>query len=151
MKRTSVLMFISGTMLLAAGCASKATITGTVSYKGKPIPSGNITFTPESGAPLVNAPIREGKYSAENVPTGNAKVSIMSMYMASRPSPMMDPSKKDKMAPPKDAPPEAQKAFQQSTQSKQGIKIPEKYTDPEQSGLSYTVTSGKQTKDFNLD
>lgn len=151
MKRTSVFMFIAGAMVLAGGCASKATITGTVTYKGEPIPSGSITFTPESGAPLVNAPIRDGKYTAEDVPMGNAKVSIMSMYMSGRPSPMMDPGKREKMAPPKDAPPEAQKAFERSTQFKKGLKIPEKYVDPQQSGLTYTVQRGPQTKDFNLD
>lgn len=151
MKRTYVLIFISGAMLLAGGCASKATITGTVTYKGKPIPSGSITFTPESGAPLVNAPIRDGKYTAESVPTGDAKVSITSLYMNRSSSPMMDPNKRDKLAPPKDAPPEAQKAYQRTPEFKPGLKIPEKYTDPEQSGLSYTVQRGSQTKDFNLD
>ncbi len=93
----------------------------------------------------------DGKYTAENVPIGPVKVAITSMYMAKSPPPMMNPRMQAKMGPPPDAPPEARKAFEQSTQFKKGLKIPEKYGDPAQSGLTYTVTSGKQTKDFNLE
>jgi len=80
MKRTFV-VFVVGVTLLAAGCGSKATITGTVTYQGKPIPQGYIVFYPDSGARPVNAPIIDGKYTAEQVPTGPAKVSITSLYM----------------------------------------------------------------------
>jgi hypothetical protein len=150
MRRTAVLLFAAGLVLAAAGCGSKGTITGTVTYKGTPIPSGTILFTPDSGAPPVNAPIKDGKYTAERVPVGAVKVTITSMYVERPSSPMMVMNKK---GPPEDAPipPEARQAFQQSAPGKNGLKIPAKYADVAQSGLTYTVQSGQQTKDFNLE
>jgi hypothetical protein len=163
MKRTFV-VFVVGVTLLAAGCGSKATITGTVTYQGKPIPQGYIVFYPDSGARPVNAPIIDGKYTAEQVPTGPAKVSITSLYMEGGGGPPMarqlegSPEMISKMGgPPQDAPipPEARERMAQGAASfgqfKKGIKIPDRYGDPEQSGLNYTVGAGQQTKDFKLD
>jgi hypothetical protein len=147
----SVFVFIVGGALLTAGCGGKGTVAGTVKYKGTPIPSGTIMFTPESGVGLINAPITDGKYAADNVPTGTAKVTVTSMYTPRNSNPMMGPKGKGKMTPPADAPPEARKAFEKKTEYKKGLKIPDKYADPEQSGLTYTVQSGMQTKDFNLE
>lgn len=153
MKRTSVSFFILTLAIPAVGCGSKATVTGTVTYKDKPIPSGTILFAPDSGAPSVNAPINDGKYTAERVPTGPAKVSITSVYTEGE-AQFMAKKMGGKMGPPKDAPipPEARKAFEEeSTQLKKGIKIPDQYGDPATSGLTFTVKSGRQTKDFKLE
>lgn len=153
MKRTAVFVFFTSAMLWAAGCGgSGGTVTGTVTFKGEPIPSGNVMFYPDSGAPMVTAPIMDGQYTAEKVPTGSAKVAITSMFFEGQPSsPMMNPNMRNKTVPSKAVPPEAQKAFEESTQMKKGVKIPERYLDPKQSGLTYTVKSGKQTKDFQLE
>jgi hypothetical protein len=151
MKRTYGFAFILSAALLTGGCGGKGTITGTVKYKGTPIPSGNIMFTPEGGGGLINAPIMDGKYTADNVPTGPAKVAVTSMYRPVNFNPMMDPKKGGKMGPPPDAPPEARKAYEKSHEFKKGLQIPEKYGDPAQSGLTYSVQSGPQTKDFNLE
>jgi len=169
MKRASV--FLTAATLLAVGCGSKATITGTVSYKDKPIPEGNIVFTPESGGRPVSAVIKDGKYTAEKVPTGPAKVTISSMYMkgADTNTPLAKkgvakgvgggpPELTKKLGgPPEDAPlpPEARAMMERRASmadpSKKGMKIPDHYADPEKSGLTYTVQSGQQTKDFKLE
>jgi hypothetical protein len=167
MKRTSIVVCIAGAALLGVGCGSKAAITGTVTYQGKPIPAGYIVFTPESGAPAVNAPINDGKYTAEKVPTGPAKVTVTSLYMEDKASNLkanrmgagtMPAEAMAKMgAPPKDAPipEEARERMSRGaasfTQSKKGLKIPDKYGDPAKSGLTYTVQPGSQSKDFNLE
>lgn len=71
--RAAVLLF---TIALSIGCAGdegpqKYDVTGAVTYKGKPIPYGDIRFEPTQG--LVNrqsvvlAEIRDGQYSARIV------------------------------------------------------------------------------------
>jgi hypothetical protein len=132
--------------LLSAGCGSKGTITGTVSYQGKPLPSGSVMFVPQTGTP-VTATIDDGKYTVEKVPTGPAKIGVTSVNFDA-PSGQMA----QMMMPPKDAPipPEARKAMEARGQGKKGIKIPENYGDPEKSGLTHTVTGGQQVHDIPL-
>jgi hypothetical protein len=152
MKRASV--FLTAATLLAAGCGSKATITGTVTYKDQPIHEGNIVFTPESGGRSVGAVIKDGKYTAEKVPTGPAKVTVTSMYAQGAGGPQELTKKMG--GPPADAPlpPEARAMMERrstmASESKKGVKIPDHYADPEKSGLTYTVEAGPQTKDFKL-
>jgi hypothetical protein len=132
-------------VLLTAGCGSRGTVSGTVTYKGAPIPSGNVTFVPEKGG-AVTAVIEDGKYTAENVPAGPATIAVTSVAGNARSAFMSK-----RMTPPKDAPipPEARKAFE-GGQGKKGIEIPERYNDPNQSGLTCTVRGGPQTHDIDL-
>src|SRR6516165_7184488 len=64
---------------LAAGCGKpKGSVSGKVTYQGKPLTAGMVTFSPEKGA-AVNSPIDgEGNYRVENVPVGTAKISVRS-------------------------------------------------------------------------
>jgi hypothetical protein len=131
--------------LLVAGCSSRGTVSGTVTYQGKPLPSGTVTFIPERG-PAVTAVIDEGKYTAEKVAAGPAKVAVASVSVE------VPPGFVKHMQPPKDAPipPEARKALEAGAQIKKGVKLPENYADPDKSGLTYTVTGGPQTYDIDL-
>ncbi len=169
MKRASV--FLTAATLLAMGCGGpKATITGIVTYKDQPIHEGNIVFTPESGGRPISAIIKDGKYTAEKVPTGPAKVTVTSMYMKGGAANTFAAKKgagkggggapeltKRIGGPPKDAPlpPEARAMMERRSsmadESKKGVKIPDHYADPERSGLTYTVEAGQQTKDFKLE
>jgi hypothetical protein len=166
MIRTTVVFCIVGVTPLVVGCGSYATVTGTVTYKGQPIPSGYIVFHPESGARLANAPIIDGVYNAEKVATGPAKVTITSLYMEGGTSTMAKrmggegapPEMISKMGmPPSDVPipPEARERMAKGAasfaQTKKGLKIPDRYGDPELSGLTYAVEAGQQTKDFKLE
>jgi hypothetical protein len=135
--------------LLLAGCGSKGTISGMVTYQGKPIPSGNVTFFPANGAPVV-ATISDGKYTAEKVAAGPARVAVVSISGdpggSSAAGRMMDAK------PPPDAPmpEEARKVFEGKGRIKKGIRIPANYSDPDKSGLTCTVTGGSQTHDIDL-
>ena len=142
-------------LLLAVGCASKGTITGTVSYQGKPIPEGSVMFIPEGGGPVATGIINDGKYTAEKVPVGPAKVAITSLYNAGEKenamAQMIQGGGKGGGPPPGTMPEEARQFFSGGGAPKKGLKIPEKYSDLKNSPLTYTVTGGSQTKDFNLD
>jgi hypothetical protein len=131
--------------LLVAGCSSRGTVSGTVTYRGKPVPSGNVTFVPERG-PAVTAVIDGGKYTAENVPAGPAKVAVTSVSVE------VSSGFAKHMQPPKDAPipPEARQALEAGAQIKKGIDLPANYADPDKSGLSLKVTGGPQAHNIDL-
>lgn len=64
--------------VFALGCGSDAgSVTGSVTYDGKPVENGYITFTPADGkGTMVAGPIANGRYSVENVPPGSKIVKI---------------------------------------------------------------------------
>jgi len=125
---------------LAAGCAKpKGSISGKVTYQGKPLTTGFVTFTPEKG-PAVNSPIYgEGKYRVESVPVGAAKISVTAVSATSTET-------LRKVSNPKD-PKEMMKALKPEST---GTKIPSTYNDPDKSGLTYTVQQGPQEHDIQL-
>jgi len=125
---------------LAAGCAKpKGSISGKVTYQGKPLTTGFVTFTPEKG-PAVTSPIDgEGNYRVEKVPVGAAKISVTAVSGTNTES-------LRKVSNPKD-PKEMMKALKPEST---GLKIPLTYNDPDQSGLTYTVQQGPQEHDIQL-
>jgi hypothetical protein len=54
---------------------AKGTVKGTVTFLGKPVPKGKVTFHPEKGDP-VEADIKDGKYTAKGLPVGPFRVTI---------------------------------------------------------------------------
>jgi hypothetical protein len=136
-------------VLVAAGCSqSSGKMSGTVTYKNQPLTTGVVTFITETGAATASID-SNGTYTAEEVPPGTAKVSVF----VSGGAPKMKGGVggvKDRMTIPKDLPPEAQKAFENSKKGGSGVNIPAKYLDPEQSGLTVTVKSG-QNPPYNIE
>jgi hypothetical protein len=121
------------------GCGTgDATVTGKVTYKGKAVESGTVTFFGESNVTKSSIISADGKYSITIAP-GPVKISIVGPPAASGSSVLkMDPSKFGTSAP---AP----------AKSKEAIRIPERYADPQKSGQSYTVKAGSQEYDLKLD
>jgi hypothetical protein len=52
---------------------TKGTVKGIVTLNGKPVEKGKVTFRPEKGDPI-QAEIKDGRYTAEGVPVGTARV-----------------------------------------------------------------------------
>jgi hypothetical protein len=158
-------------LLLGAvtGCGGKAKVSGTVTGPdGQPLPSGRITFLPASGPPGVSADIEDGKYTAEDVATGENHVSVDTAYIAEAYK-GVGTSKSSNLTgtgaagpPPKDAPPEAVAALSKLNAGRDEVikhakekmakyrEIPEKYTDTKTSGLSVTVKSGNNNYPVDL-
>jgi hypothetical protein len=66
-------------MLALAGCGDNpnvADVTGTVTYNGKEIEDGMITFISVDGKGDGGSNIVEGKYTAKRVPVGRTRVKI---------------------------------------------------------------------------
>lgn len=126
--------FCSLLLVLAAGCGkSKGTISGRVTYKGTPLTSGTIIFHSSDGyvdSTSINA---RGEYTLANFPVGTAKITVVTQpYEKETPSGV--PSK----------PGATRKRVANF------VAIPKKYSDPEQSDLTWTVESGSQQYDIDL-
>jgi hypothetical protein len=126
--------------LLATGCGGqgKGTVSGKVTYQGKPLPSGFVTFVPEQGAALHSEIQSDGSYRMNNVPLGAVKISV-------EPKSAQDTLKSSAM--PRN-PKDFSKAKTAMTES--DAKIPSRYADPNKSQLTYTVTKGSQQHDIDL-
>ncbi len=138
-------------LLLLAGCSSSnGTITGKVTYQGKPLPSGTVTFVPEKGGSAVVGVIQDGEYKATKVPTGPAKIAVITSstsappdYIAQMrpPAELMEKAGMDKSA---------AESAKSASPSQQAPSLPEKFKDPDKSGLTYTVKSGTQVHNIDL-
>ena len=153
----------------STGCGGKAKVSGTVTGPdGKPLPLGRISFTPASGPPGVTADIQDGKYTAEDVRTGENKVSVETAYIELEANLVLHPDRPGGSggtggsgAPMPGMPPEAVAGMAEMNKGRdEGIKhakdnlakyraIPDKFNDPKTSGLSFTVKSGDN--DFPVD
>jgi hypothetical protein len=105
------------------GCSGQGDISGVVTYKGKPLAGGTIAFYIEDKAVFSNGIDLDGSYTVTNVPTGTAKIAVMTILPIAIPG----------------APKPA--AY---------TPIPARYNDREKSGLTYQVRSGSQTHNLDL-
>jgi hypothetical protein len=128
-------------LLLAAvpGC-QKATgdVSGVVRYKGAPLPGGRITFLSEDkSAGGFTALLKEdGSYTIPGCPVGTAKISVETF-------PHSDPGSVPAGLGIK--PPGGSEAVPGKF-----VPIPARYADPEKSGLTFPVTTGKLKHDVDL-
>jgi hypothetical protein len=124
---------------LAAGCGGgKGTVTGRVTYKGDPLPYGNVQFFTSGGA-FVAEIKADGTYTLPDVPAGPARISVN----------CQDPKYADFMKA-LSASARDPKAPKPKGRPEDFDKIPSKYNDPDAGGLTYTVKSGTQTHDIPL-
>jgi hypothetical protein len=133
-------------LLLSAGCSSKGTISGKITYQGKPLAAGTVTFVQEQGGGSFGGTIRNGEYKVEGVPPGPVKIAVSTSSTPNRAIGKMQP------------PPEVLKSAVRDRPAEEGAKsevpetvpIPPKFQSPDTSGLTYTVTSGKQVHDIDI-
>jgi hypothetical protein len=138
-------------LAVCAGCSSSSqgTISGKVTYHGKPVPAGTVVFVPQVQGGSFAAPIRDGQYKLENCPVGPAKIAVSSKQAITAPMKGMmsktkpPPEIEEKLG--RGAPAEGASSNNAPTAS-----IPPRYQDPEKSGLSYTVKSGSQVHDIDI-
>lgn len=122
-------------VLLLGGCGGSdtGTVNGKVTYKGKALNSGEVTFVAEGKTrSAVIGP--DGTYTLNEVPPGPHQVSVLvrgQQYATAAP------------ATPKGAPPMPGTRVQP-------VPVPVKYASPASSGLTYRVAAGSQTIDIPL-
>jgi hypothetical protein len=121
MTRKLLTILIVGVALTLPGCGGTGEVSGVVKLKGQPLPTGTITFFDEAGKTW-SGTINEGAYTVKGIPTGTAKVVVITPQNIQMPG----------VAPVKTIP------------------INPKYNDANSSGLTYDVRNGPQTKDWDL-
>jgi hypothetical protein len=127
-----------------AGCgASKGTVSGKVYYKDDPLKGGTVMFIrPDKQSYL--AEIREdGSYAIEKLPPGEVSI-VVETASLKPPNPYVLKNK-----PSADAG-EGYKPTDFAARAKRFVPIPERYFDPDKSGLKYAVKGGKQVYDIKL-
>ena len=125
------ILLLAALLVTASGCGGnrKVTINGTVSYKGQPLSGGMLQFVGPNGTPSA-APIQpDGTFIMTDVAPGEVTVSITATPRSSGPG-----GGKAKAAP-KVTPAD----------------LPEKYHDPERSGLKYTITPTTTQLEIKMD
>jgi hypothetical protein len=125
-------------VLLLTGCApATSTVTGTVTLNGKPVTEGQVSFIFADGM-VVTAMIQaDGSYMAPEVPVGPARVAVYGPAVAQAEAEII--KVKGKEGGKARTPPKAAKGD-----------IPDRYSNPDTSGLSVTVTKGETKYEIPL-
>jgi hypothetical protein len=152
---------------LGCGKIKMVNVSGQVTYNGKPVPGGLITFRPaDPKQNSVSAELDEQGNFSVILPSGEVSVLIDNRELAPRPAwtfsgvppgLKLPPevvaklgSAKGKAEPPPEIDPTKTADAPRPKSSGRYLRIPEKYHDLEQSGLKFTVEGGNQTKNIEL-
>ncbi len=133
--------------LAAAGCdPARGTVSGRVTYQGRPLPTGTVQFFCGDGQILSGLIREDGTYSVADVPAGPVRVTVVSH------PPVPTGFQLPQHLPPSNGAP----AFSTNgpttakAPANRAVAIPERYGAPEHSGLSLEVTRGDQVYDIPL-
>jgi hypothetical protein len=150
----SLLRLLCGCLLLGlltgtTGCkkglhsTTHEEVSGKVLFKGKPLPGGRVTFAAIEGGFASTRPIDENGDYKINAPIGNVLISVENrMFQPGGGARRGDPKHNLKR-------PDAQ-GVEEEMKGRRYVPIPERYTNCDTSGLTYTVKPGAQTHDIEL-
>src|SRR5437660_1764669 len=89
----------------SAGCAGSGTITGKVTYQGRPLTGGTVQFTSTKGRGTRTVQIGEdGSYTIPNMPTGPVKIAVETKSAQPPPVTTTGDDPRARMRPPAGAP-----------------------------------------------
>src|SRR5262249_42747738 len=145
-------------LFLLGGCGGPSgVVSGKVSYKGTPLNAGEILFLTEKGQLLRSTIDPEGNYSISKVPAGTVKIGVLPA-MQGPPAPTVmrggppGSGRPPEIPLPKEGgpPPEFRDAFKPKAADPKLKDFPQKYKEPETSGLTYSASGGSQTYPIEL-
>jgi hypothetical protein len=145
-------VLLSFALSLAAGCSSKGTVSGKITYRGKPVTVGTVMFVPEQGGGGFTASIQDGEYKVEGLPPGPTKIAVGTPSASGSANRFINAINK------RQPPPEIMRKKSPDKSAEEPAKpsvsptvpIPPKFHNPETSGLTYTVQSGAQVHNIDL-
>ena len=130
------LALIAALGLFGCGAPKETTVSGKVTYQGKPLITGFVLLRFDDNNEVNGAIAVDGTYTIRTVFQGHAKIAVGSpkppdpAASAGRQAPNVDPST--------------------LPDPKNWVPIPEKYLNTETSGLEITVGGGTNKKDIEL-
>jgi hypothetical protein len=122
-------------VLALVGCSEgrmrTAEVNGTVTYKGKPVPQGTVTFIPDAGGPSATGEIKDGAFSMTTYVRGDGAVLGKHKVVIAAMQDMKDrlPEDRNPLPPPI---------------------VPTKYTSPATTTLTTLVEDKENTPVFDL-
>jgi hypothetical protein len=124
------------------------TVSGKVTYKGRPLPSGTVTFYGPDNSVKVAQIAPDGTYIIFEAPAGSATITVAT----TPPLPSRELLRITKPPPDPTNPPRVPKlkAPAGSETANRYVPIPARYRKLGESGLRYTVRRGSQTFDIHL-
>jgi hypothetical protein len=139
------------------GCGGRGSLSGKVLLKDKPLPGGTVIFIHPGKGSFTATIQADGGYKIDNLPSGTVKVAVTGPPAVASHGKGWTPSDAD-LEKIKQTQPGLSK---EAVLGKMGVTpsgprtpavvIPERYSDPEQSGLTLTIVSGPQNLDIKLD
>jgi len=142
-------LLILPALLAVCGCGNQtATVTGKVTYNGRLLKGGSVTYVSTEGKPSISGSISEdGSYTLVKVPVGLVKICVDTESL----NPANIPKAPMKYGPPAgQSAPEGFSSGDADTAKKRFVKIPETYGKEETTTLTYSVTPGDQQHDIDL-
>ncbi|MBM3993445.1 MAG: hypothetical protein FJ303_04745 [Planctomycetes bacterium] len=125
--RTLVAVAFAFTLVSAAGCGGPkwgGAVSGTVTIGKELLPSGAVTFIGADGEAR-NAEIVNGRYEIPQPPFGLCQITVMTA-------------------------PEVDETTGKAKSGGKYVEIPARYSNPNESGLTFTITEQPQNHDINL-
>jgi hypothetical protein len=123
----------------AGGCGGPTTtVTGKVTYRGRPVTYGSVTFLSANKMARFGVIQPDGSYTVENVPPGTVRIGVISRDPAKSRA-----ARRKRQSSPPGNPPAASAATG-------WFPLPPQFETAETSGLSFTVTSGRVHYDIEL-
>jgi hypothetical protein len=145
-----MLLGLAATIGLSGCGGSSGSIAGKVYYKGQLVKGGNVQFVASDGSARSSPIGEDGTYTIDKMRLGDAKISVDTSSFKPQKGVFAYGSKPMKPPP---GQPEGSGYKPPDTQelAKRYVEIPEKYSDPNKSGLTYTVKSGRQDYDIKME
>lgn len=155
--RSTHIVVMALVMVGVFGCApATGSISGTVTYQGKPLPHGRVTFVCADGTVVSGKIASDGSYTIPQAPVGRAKVAVRCLEEAMPTLVLADPSElpgakgtgsstnvpRTPMMVPSALKPKSKPTV---------FRIPDHYQEAEKSGLTYEIQQGNQTHNIKLE
>lgn len=137
--QTAIAMSLFAVFVSVSGCggSGKCSVSGKVTFKGKPVYGGVVTLMNDKDAPAMGAIDFEGNYKVDNAPTGKVRIGVVSQ----------------KPQAPRDRGGDRMKgtAVPGAGDPTKWFTVDEKYADPNSSGKEMTLKGGANTINIDLE
>src|SRR5947209_7685518 len=132
-----VALVLIGVMGMTGG-ARKSEVTGKVTYKGKPVVYGAVILVSTDGLTAAAGPIQpDGTYTVTGMKPGEVRVGVISRNPSAQ-------QRQHNLRWAKITRPVEQAALKAKVDFKKWFKLPEKFEEPETSGVSFVLKGGQQ-------